>query len=114
MTRDSIWDLPKSLPRPPVTQEVFDGDDLQADDFVIPDDGPSKPTQPESSKTPLDDLDWLSIDDSPSSSQVVMANSQRDNYWAKNMEHQDEDGPGPIHLPNGNWACSHKCKDKTR
>lgn len=101
--------------------DAFDGDDLQAEDFLVVASGPSKRKQPaESLGIPFDDLDWLSIDDSPSSSQKVPEKQQKpSNTWDTDIEHlddddDDDDGTEPIRLPNGNWTCSHKCRDKTR
>jgi ATP-dependent DNA helicase HFM1/MER3 len=99
--------------------DAFDGDDLQADDFLVVARGPSKPKQPiKPLGLPFDDLDWLSIDDSSSGSQEVPEKPQKqgNNNWNADLEQQDDDDGGlePTRLPNGNWACSHKCKDKTR
>lgn len=119
-TRDSIWDIPKSQPPPDTVPDAFDGDDLQADDFLVVAGGRSKPKQPtESLGLPFDDLDWLSIDDSPSNSQGASEKPQKqcNNNWTTDLEQHNDDGCGgleAIRLPNGNWACSHKCKDKTR
>lgn len=115
-TCDNIWDIPKSPPKPGAIPDAFDGDDLQADDFLVVAGDQNKPKQPtESFKLPIDDLDWLSIDDNSSQGVSEKRQKQCDN-WTTDMELQDgdDDGPEPIRLPNGNWACSHKCKDKTR
>jgi ATP-dependent DNA helicase HFM1/MER3 len=89
---------------------------LEAGDFLAVADGLSEPKNPiKSLETPIDDLDWLSIDGSSSDSQGATENPQRQNHdWITDIEHLDDNGPEPIRLPNGNWACIHKCKDKTR
>ncbi|OKP11203.1 ATP-dependent DNA helicase MER3 [Penicillium subrubescens] len=115
---ESIWDIPKCPPQPDAIPDAFDGDDLQADDFLDVAGGPSKQQQPaESLGLPFDGLDWLSIDDSSSNSQGAPEKPQKqgNNNWNADLEQQDDDDGGlePIRLPNGNWACSHKCKDKT-
>ncbi|KAF3388416.1 ATP-dependent DNA helicase MER3 [Penicillium rolfsii] len=116
--RGSIWDIPTSPPKPDAISDAFDGDDLKADDFLVVETGPSKLKKPtESLGLPFDDLDWLSIDENSSNSQGATEKLQRQgNNWTTEIEQQDNDDAGiePVRLPNGNWACSHKCKNKTR
>jgi ATP-dependent DNA helicase HFM1/MER3 len=116
--RDKIWDIPKSPPRPHAAPDAFDGDDLQAEDFLVAGVSSSKPKQPgESSKTQMDDNDWFLIDDSSSSQGAPEKPQNYRRDWTADMEQQDgddDDVPEPVRLANGNWACSHKCRDKTR
>lgn len=63
-------------------------------------------------------MSWVVIHEEPSKSAP-----QRQNQPTKSKEHShsvktkrtmSEDQEPPTQLPNGKWACNHKCKDKTR
>lgn len=94
----------------------FDGDDLQLDDFLIASDHKSKAKDTEPNAQAFDDLDWISIDSIPPNpaKQVTKAPIYREEDWAAGLGEQNDDEYEPFRLPNGKWACNHKCKDKTR
>jgi ATP-dependent DNA helicase HFM1/MER3 len=94
----------------------FDGDDLRLDDFLAMTDRSSK-SKHYSKPTfqPNDEMDWFSIDTTPSPPQRGMkVSTLRDDEWAADMKDQEDENPEPIRLANGKWACNHRCKDKTR
>ncbi|KAJ5570592.1 uncharacterized protein N7459_010022 [Penicillium hispanicum] len=98
-------------------KDAFDGDELQLDDFL------TASGQRERRKETLqmdnfrfDDADWLSIGSSPPSTphHTLKASHSKSDVWIADMAQQNHEVDEPIRLPNGNWACNHKCKDKTR
>lgn len=62
-------------------------------------------------------LDWVSIDDEPTiprpekrdQLQKLRKGRNRVEQKPETSDNQEE----PTKLPNGKWACNHKCKDKT-
>jgi ATP-dependent DNA helicase HFM1/MER3 len=94
----------------------FEGDDLQLDDFLIINDRSSK--QKDSPKPMFqlnDEIDWFSIDTTPSPPQRgTKASMPQGDGWAIDTGEQPNESPEPIRLSNGKWACNHRCKDKTR
>ncbi|KAJ5679817.1 Nucleotide-sugar transporter [Penicillium macrosclerotiorum] len=113
-----VWDLPISPIKGLSEADNFDGDDLQLDDFlnVIKRCQNPKPASPPkvSRESLKDDLDWLSLDDTPSPCrQPSVKRSNRRSKLVSETGLQDDGIHEPLQLPNGNWACNHKCKDKT-
>lgn len=96
--------------------DAFDGDDLQLDDFLIADKRHDHPKVPsKKAEYQFDDADWLSIDSTPSPPKPKSATQKaKGDDWATDMGPQEDEEYEPVRLPNGNWACNHKCKDKTR
>lgn len=96
--------------------DAFDGDDLQLDDFLGADRRRGRAKEP--AKKPefqFDEADWLSIDSTPSPTWPKPATQrEKGDDWAADMGPQEDEEYEPIRLPTGNWACNHKCKDKTR
>jgi hypothetical protein len=94
----------------------FDGDDLQLDDFLTVNDRSSKPKHYSKPKfQPNDEMDWFSIDTTPSPPQRgTKVSNPPDDEWAADMGDQEDENPEPVRLANGKWACNHRCKDKTR
>lgn len=102
-------------------QEIdsFDGDDLQLNDFLPVNPRKTKQKEPAKEETHgFDDVDWLSIDSTPTPPRRKLEATQSKPEWATDMgpqdQEEDESASEPVRLPNGNWACNHKCKDKTR
>lgn len=98
-------------------RDAFDGDDLQLDDFLTVSELREKRQKSLRLNSLLpDEGDWLSIhSSSPSSSQGVSKTSHsKGKEWITDMAQQNHEVDEPTRLPNGNWACNHKCKDKTR
>ncbi|KAJ5174318.1 uncharacterized protein N7482_000195 [Penicillium canariense] len=114
-SRERNRDSPKSPHRPCAGSDSFDGEDLQVDDFMAVSRRCEMQRKPIGvSKAQPDELDWFSIHNSSSSPQREPEKAlSKEKEWTTDMGQQDEDEFEPIHLPNGNWACSHKCKDKT-
>ncbi|KAJ5082947.1 hypothetical protein N7532_011990 [Penicillium argentinense] len=103
------------IPKSHHPKDTFDGDDLELDDFLVAGQALNKSAQKESSTIfPLDDLDWFSIDSTPSPPRYSADHSQsKNNEHTADTGHQDpDDNYVPIRLSNGNWACNHRCKDK--
>ncbi|KAJ6050072.1 hypothetical protein N7444_006788 [Penicillium canescens] len=93
----------------------FDGDDLQLDDFLAVNERSSKPKHySKPTFQPNDEMDWFSIDTTPSPPQRgTKISNPRDDERAADMKDQEDENPEPIRLANGKWACNHRCKDKT-
>lgn len=96
--------------------DVFEGDDLQLDDFLITDQHRNQAkASSEKAEYQFDEADWLSIDSTPSPPLPKPATSrEKGDDWAADMGLQEDDEYEPVRLANGNWACNHRCKDKTR
>ncbi|KAJ5733918.1 hypothetical protein N7493_002704 [Penicillium malachiteum] len=92
--------------------DAFDGDDLGLDDFLIADTRREPPKQKPIPVAQIDELDWLSIDSTPTPPRPPKIQKKSTDQWMIDGEEQT-DGNEPIRLANGNWACNHKCKDKT-
>jgi ATP-dependent DNA helicase HFM1/MER3 len=96
-------------------KDNFEGDDLDLDDFLEAGSFEKQPKEVEmATNHPNDDVEWILIDGTPSPP-AITANISRnkDEEWAADTGPQDEDYE-PVRLANGNWACNHKCKNKTR
>lgn len=94
--------------------DAFDGDDLQLNDFLVATQRRDQAKAPsKKSEYEFDEADWLSIDSTPSPPQpkAVTQREKEDDWTADKGPPEEEE---PVRLPNGNWACNHKCKDKTR
>lgn len=95
--------------------DAFDGDDLGLDDFFLKDLHQEKPKEPASMKKVQDEeIDWLSIDSTPSPKRRPAASKATGSESIADMGPQEQAEDEPVRLANGNWACNHKCKDKTR
>ena len=97
--------------------DAFEGDDLDFDDFLATSHQHQRSVKEVTNVTHFesDETDWLSIDGSPQRPQkVTESNLAKDDEWVTDMGPQDTEMVEPIRLANGNWACNHKCKDKTR
>lgn len=93
----------------------FDGDDLQLDDFLTAAQRRERAKKsPRQTEYQVDEMDWLSIGSSPSPRRCPETSKAKADDWIADMGSLDNDESGPVRLPNGNWACNHKCKDKTR
>lgn len=97
----------------------FDGDDLQLDDFMAVTQCRDQPKVPSNLEDDLlDEVDWLSIDSPPNPpsphQQKPVTTQTKEDEWVTDMGQQDGEDHEPVRLPNGNWACNHKCRDKTR
>lgn len=90
-------------------------DDLYSNDFTPINPRQKKPKEPV--KGDIDEFeasDWLSIDSTPSPRRAPRVTQSKNDEWALDMGPHDHGEDEPVRLPNGNWACNHKCKDKTR
>jgi len=105
-----LGNKPKSRPE----HDDFDGDDLQLDDFLTAAQRRDKAKSTKQTEYPLDEVDWLSIGSSPSPPLRPNSVKAKADDWVADMGPVDDEDAGPIRLPNGKWACNHKCKDKTR
>ncbi|KAJ6090230.1 hypothetical protein N7486_009045 [Penicillium sp. IBT 16267x] len=96
--------------------DAFEGDDLGLDDFLPKDLWQERSKEPASMKKAQDEeIDWLSIDDStPSPERKPAIPKTKAAEWIAGMGPQEQEEDEPVRLANGNWACNHKCKDKTR
>ncbi|KAJ5190289.1 uncharacterized protein N7498_009274 [Penicillium cinerascens] len=93
----------------------FDGDDLQLDDFLTAAQRRERAKKsPRPTEYQVDEMDWLSIGSTPSPRRLPETSKAKTGDWIAGMGSLDEEESGPVRLPNGNWACNHKCKDKTR
>lgn len=106
-------------PRDNQATDSFDGDDLQLNDFLPVNPRKTKQKEPAKEETHgFDDVDWLSIDSTPTPPRRRLGATQSKPEWATDMgpqdQEEDESVSEPVRLPNGNWTCNHKCKDKTR
>ncbi|KAJ5898809.1 hypothetical protein N7495_003553 [Penicillium taxi] len=103
---------------PSKARDDFDGDDLELDDFITENQRLEQPKESTSMKSLHfdDDIEWLSIEDTPSPPRHSRETTQREkDQWKENMEQYDHDDceeSEAIKLPNGNWACHHRCKDR--
>lgn len=113
MPEENVPEGAKQLAR---AKDVFDEDDLYVNDFTPINPRQTKPKDPPKGNIcDLDMADWLSIDSTPSPPRrIPRATQSKNEEWATDMGPQDQDEDEPIRLLNGNWACNHKCKDKTR
>lgn len=92
-------------------KDGFEGDDLQLDDFLEAGLSQNKPKRLDKTTTfPDDDTEWISIDSSSSPPRHI-PDLGRDKYEECEAP---EECYEPVRLLNGNWACNHRCKDKTR
>lgn len=94
--------------------DAFDGDDLGLDDFFLKDLHQERPNKPASMKKVQDEeIDWLSIDSTPSPKRkpAVLKTTRGESIADMGPQEQEDE---PVRLANGNWACNHKCKDKSR
>jgi ATP-dependent DNA helicase HFM1/MER3 len=94
----------------------FDGDDLQLNDFLTVAQRREKagkeaikPGEPQ-----IDDLDWISISSTSSPRRRLETIKASTDIRIADIGVLDDEDTRQIRLPNGNWACNHKCKDKTR
>lgn len=95
--------------------DAFDGDDLQLDDFVIAHQRRNQAkASSQNAEYQFDEADWLSIDSTPSPPPPKTASQREKDDWAAGLGPQEDEEYEPVRLANGNWACNHKCKDKTR
>ncbi|KAJ5659836.1 hypothetical protein N7507_006287 [Penicillium longicatenatum] len=96
--------------------DAFDGDDLGLDDFLFEDLRQQRPKKLASIENVQDEeIGWISIDDStPSPKRKPVFPKTKGSEWIADMELQEQVEDEPARLANGNWACNHKCKDKTR
>lgn len=102
-------------PRSRTEFDDFDGDDLQLDDFLTAAQRREKAKKfPRQTEYQVDEMDWLSIGSTPSPQRHPDASKTKADDWIADMGPLDDEESGPIRLPNGNWACNHKCKDKSR
>ena len=93
----------------------FDGDDLQLDDFLTAVQRREKAKKSHrQTEYQVEEMDWLSIDSTPSPQRRPETSKAKAGDWIADMGPLDDEESGPVRLPNGNWACNHKCKDKTR
>ncbi|CAI7620851.1 unnamed protein product [Penicillium pancosmium] len=101
---------PKAIHR----KDDFEGDDLDLDDFLEAGSFEKKTKQVEKAPShATDEIEWISIDCTPSPpTHTENASRNNDEEWTTDMGPQEEDYE-PVRLANGNWACNHKCKDKT-
>lgn len=96
--------------------DVFDGDDLELGDFLIATQRNEKAEfPPTNNQFQFDEADWLSIDSTPSPHRPNSESQRKTgSEWATDMGPREEDEQDePVRLANGNWACNHKCKNKT-
>lgn len=114
-TSSVIRQKPQSRPGDASKKDAFEGDDIDLDGLLAVGSFQKKSKQADGQNTkPADDIDWISINSTPSPPRSVAGVPQRkDGEWAADMGAQEEDYE-PVRLANGNWACNHKCKDKTR
>ncbi|KAJ5086972.1 hypothetical protein NUU61_008279 [Penicillium alfredii] len=115
MSRPRNQDKSGGKPKAHEDKDDFDGDDLQLDDFLAADQRTSAGTNPSEKTSQVQDTDWISIDNStPSPLRRVKCKSHtHEDEWITDMGQQDGEEYEPIRLPNGRWACNHKCRDKT-
>ncbi|KAJ5296062.1 hypothetical protein N7508_010883 [Penicillium antarcticum] len=103
-----INDTPK--PHRDLDDLDFDGDDLQLDDFLVVN---GRTTKLKHHSKPMfqpnDEIDWFSIDTTPSPShRGKKASNSREDGWAPETGEQEDESPEPIRLANGKWACNHR------
>ncbi|KAJ5637866.1 hypothetical protein N7490_007745 [Penicillium lividum] len=106
--------LLKGKSKASVEADCFDGDDLGLDDFLFDDPSPDGSKKISSmKKTQIEEEHWMSIDSSPSPRKTTEARKAKGDKWIADMGPQEQEEDEPARLANGNWACNHKCKDKT-
>ncbi|KAJ6017336.1 hypothetical protein N7451_000715 [Penicillium sp. IBT 35674x] len=106
---------PQRAPGEKSQAEAFDGDDLGLDDFLFQDLHQERPKRPASiRKTQDEEIDWLSIDSTPSPRRKPATSKTTGSRSIADMVSQEQEEDEPVRLAHGNWACKHKCKDKTR
>ncbi|KAJ5088803.1 hypothetical protein N7456_012419 [Penicillium angulare] len=96
--------------------DTFEGDDLGLDDFLVADQRRVSPKKPQKGNDfeIFEEHDWLSISDStPSPRRAEKSQKTKDEEWIIDAESQGQEKDKPVQLDNGNWACNHRCKDKT-
>lgn len=95
--------------------DAFDGDDLGLDDFLFKGLRQERPKKPAfMNKAQDEELDWFSIDSTPSPQRKPAASKAKGGTRITDIGPQEQEEDEPVRLANGNWACNHKCKDKTR
>ncbi|KAJ5231810.1 uncharacterized protein N7469_006398 [Penicillium citrinum] len=106
---------PQNKPKSGSKKDTFEGDDMDLDDLLAVGSSQKGSKQVDNQNIKSDDdIDWISIDSTSSPPRNGRgAPQKKDREWAADMGAQEEDYE-PIRLANGNWACNHKCKDKTR
>lgn len=106
---------PQNKPKSGSKKDTFEGDDMDLDDLLAVGSSQKESKQVDNQNIKSDDdIDWISIDSTSSPPRNGRgAPQKKDREWAADMGAQEEDYE-PIRLANGNWACNHKCKDKTR
>jgi len=111
----AMSEKPQNKPKAVSKKDTFEGDDMDLDDFLAVGSSQMKSKQVNNLNIQsADDIDWISIDSTPSPLRNGRGEPRRkDKEWAADMGAQEEDYE-PVRLANGNWACNHKCKDKTR
>lgn len=93
----------------------FDGDDLELDDFLTVAQRREKAKKVIKPEEPqIDDFDWISISSTSSPRRRPETKKASTDDWIADMGVLDNENSRQIRLPNGNWACNHKCRDKTR
>ncbi|KAJ5156273.1 hypothetical protein N7492_009076 [Penicillium capsulatum] len=112
--QDPSEDTPGNRIRLAQATYVLEENDVYVNDFTPINSRQKKPQRSVKENVhELDDIDWLSIDGTPSPPRRRPRVVQSTEEYGSDMGPQDEEGE-PIRLLNGNWACNHKCKDKTR
>ncbi|KAJ5292397.1 sedoheptulose-1-7-bisphosphatase [Penicillium atrosanguineum] len=92
----------------------FDGDDLELDDFLTAAQRRDKAKQAaEPKESQVEEFEWMSISNTSSPQRRPETTKPKADDWVADMGLLDDNDRGTIRLPNGNWACNHKCKDKT-
>ena len=93
----------------------FEGDDLELDDFLTAAQRRDKAKQAAKAReSQVEEFDWMSISNTSSPRRRPETIKPKADDWIADMGLLDDEDRGPIRLPNGNWVCNHKCKDKTR
>ncbi|RMJ22639.1 hypothetical protein PHISP_06488 [Aspergillus sp. HF37] len=79
--------------------DIFDGDDLEFDELLAPDQR----------------TDWASGDNEASypTQEISHAAAMKESNIQEGSGEQASEAEEPTRLENGRWACNHKCKDKT-
>lgn len=114
-TMDVVQPQVKKMSETMLNFDDFDGDDLELDDFLTAAQRRDKAKQAAKPKeSQVEEFDWMSISDTSSPRRRPEKTKPKADDWIVDMGLLDDEGRGPIRLPNGNWACNHKCKDKTR
>ncbi|KAJ5934986.1 hypothetical protein N7466_004533 [Penicillium verhagenii] len=95
--------------------DIFDDDDFAFDDFLFLDRRERSKKTESMKQSQVEELDWLSIDNStPSPERKAATSKAKGGRGVTEKESEEQEENEPVQLANGNWSCNHRCKDKTR